>query len=102
MTAGSYTDMLDFYSGSGLITGNFEQSGDWDALANDYLEWNIYLNELQVFHLKENHSDVAIGDAKARFIIPPLTRVRVEMRTAGGSATPTWVANMTGRVYGAE
>jgi len=91
--------MLDFNNGSGTIAADFEQSGDWDGLGNDYLEWNIYLNEIQVFHLKENHSDVSIGDAKARFIIPPLTRVRVEMRTAGGSATPDWVANMTGRVY---
>ena len=99
LASGDYTDMLDFFSGSGVIKADFEQSGNWDALGNDYLEWNIYLNELQVFNLKEN--DQQLHPANARFIIPPLTRVRVEMRTAGGSSTPNWVANMTGRVYGA-
>ena len=100
LASGDYTDLLDFTTGAGVINSNFEQSGNWDALAGDYLEWNIYFNESQVFHLKENHSDTAVGDAKACFIIPPLTRVRVEMRTAGGANTPNWVANMTGRVYG--
>mgnify|MGYP003137766028 FL=1 len=100
LASGDYTNLLDFVTGgASVINSNFEQSGNWDDLGNDYLEWNIYFNELQVFHLKENHGDTAISDAKACFIIPPLTRVRVEMRTAGGSATPNWVANMTGRVY---
>ena len=102
LASGDYTNLLDFTTGAGVINSNFEQSGNWDALGNDYLEWDIYFNEVQVFHLKENHGDTAISDAKACFIIPPSTQVRVEMRTAGGSATPNWIANMTGRVYGVE
>ena len=92
------TTYLEFTSGSGFIVGKFEFNASFYAATGNVLGVNIYYNGVQTVEEKDVANNYLAGDCYFDVLIPPFTKVRVDLF---GSDAPTNI-NFIGRVYGAE
>jgi len=92
------TTFLEFTTGSGLIVGKFELNADYAGIGGNNLQIEIYFNDLKLVQERDVGNDFVPGDTSYDVIIPPFTKVQIDLGAASGTAS----VNFTGRVYGAE
>jgi len=92
------TTFLEFTTGAGLIVGKFELNADYAGIGGNNLQIEIYFNDLKLVQERDVGNDFVPGDTSYDVIIPPFTKVQVDLGAASGTAS----VNFTGRVYGAE
>jgi len=92
------TTFLEFTTGSGLIAGKFELNADFAGIGGNNLQIEIYFNDLKLVYERDVGNDFVPGDTAYDVIIPPFTKVQVDLGAASGTAN----VNFVGRVYGAE
>ena len=93
-------DILNFVSGSGLITARFNYSLS-DTGGNDFL-FTILFNDIEVFQYYVEHGAAdRMYTTDLHLIIPPFTHVVCEASNRSASAAKSNYVAMTGRVYGA-
>ena len=104
----SSTPVFAFTTGAGLIVGEFELSGPLSftsggIASGDVTGLQINLNGVTVAYLK---SDTQTEDMPAttswNIIIPPITKVEVNILAPSTSGDYTMSVAFVGRVYGAE
>jgi len=93
----SATTYLNFTSGSGIIVGDLEINADWAGTGGNNITIEVYFNAIRIIFERDVANDFVPGDATYKLIIPPFTKVQIDLT---GSTAPA-NANFTGRVYDA-
>jgi len=91
------TTVLEFTTGAGLIVGKFELNADFAGIGGNNLQIEIYLNDLKIVYERDVGNDFVPGDTAYDVVLPPFTKVQVDLGAASGSAN----VNFVGRVYDA-
>jgi len=91
------TGALEFTSGSGYIIGKFEYNADFATAGGASLAVEIFFNGIQTVKERDVGNNYLAGDCYFDVLIPPLTKVRVDLTGGGADAN----INFVGRVYGA-
>jgi len=92
------TTYLEFTSGSGFIVGKFEFNANFAAAGGNDLTVQIYLNDIKIVDESDIANNYLAGDCYFDILIPPFTKVKVDI---SGAVAPANI-NFIGRVYGAE
>jgi len=97
---------LDFHSGAGYVLAKLFWGVDMDDMdADAFVGLFINLNDELVFQVKgvsrQPYDTSGPNAAFVEFLIPPLTKVKIEVGTDRTNAVNNTIV-LTGRVYGAE
>jgi len=93
----SATTFLNFTSGAGYIVGQLEVNADWAGTGGNNVVVEVYFNDIRIIFEQDVANDFVPGDATYKLIIPPNTKVQIDLTGSTAKAN----ANFTGRVYGA-
>ena len=101
----SGVSLLDFTTGSGIIAGKFQFL--YASSSTDAYNYIVEFNGKEVIHYRVFGSTDTNGEhqlpADIPIVIPPLTQVKAtSTNVAGNSNSTNQIANLIGRVYGAE
>jgi len=91
------TTYLEFTTGKEYIVGEFEMNADFAGAGGNYINVNIYFNDIRIIHEQDVANNYLAGDNQYRVLIPPLTTVKAAL---GGASVPMNI-NFVGRVYNA-
>jgi len=86
---------LDFLSGAGYIVGQLEVNADWAGTGGNNVVVEVYFNDIRIIFEQDVANDFVPGDATYKLIIPPHTKVQIDLTGSTAKAN----ANFTGRVY---
>jgi len=104
--SGSTADMFNFTTGSGIIKGEFTFNGQIRYAAGSAGGHSVFRLSLNGLIVGLYKADTAQMDQPnqlfQRVIIPPFTKVLVEVISGEVTATELLTATFSGRVYGAE
>ena len=98
------TTLLDFTSGSGIITGKFQFF--YASSATHAYRYIVYFNDLEVMNYRVFGSTDTNGEHQlpsfVPIVIPPLTNVKATAENIGDASGNNQMGNLVGRVYGEE
>jgi hypothetical protein len=101
----SGVSLLDFTTGSGIISGKFQFL--YASSSTDAYNYIVEFNGEEVIHYRVFGSTDTNGEhqlpSDIPIVIPPFTHIKAtSTNVAGNSNSTNQVANLVGRVYGAE
>ena len=95
-------DHIDFISGEGLILGRLYVNGaiDSGSGSGEITTFTVKVNEITIAMMKtETIQEDNPGTVYQDLLIPPFTRVQVEVDSAEGDPARKTTVTFTGRVY---
>lgn len=93
--------LLEFSSGTGILTIDIEMFSWGDASTNEDMSFLFSLNDQDVGYVRLG-SSVEHYRNPIIMLIPPLTKFKAFGKNEGGSSNNSLAVLLSGRVYGAE